>query len=43
MDNKKVVRGIQKEAQRSANEMKKQLEEMNKKYIELQTEYNFAR
>ncbi len=43
IDNKKTIKDIQNEAQRSANELRKQLEELTKKHSDLQTEYNFAR
>ncbi len=43
MDNRKTIKDIQNEAQRSANELRRQLDELTKKHSDLQTEYNFAR
>ena len=42
-ENKNNIKEIKNEAQKSATDLKKQLDAMNKKYIELQTEHNFAR
>jgi hypothetical protein len=42
-ENKNNVKEIKNEAQRNATDLKRQLEAMNKKYNELQTEHDFAR
>jgi hypothetical protein len=42
-DNKNNIKEIKNEAQKNATDLKRQLDAMNKKYIELQTEHNFAR
>ncbi len=41
-DNQNNVKEIKSEAQRSATDLRRQLEVLNKKYNELQTEHNFA-
>ncbi len=42
IDNKKTIKDIQNEAQKTTNDLKRQLEELNKKHSDLQTEHNFA-
>ncbi len=42
IDNKKTIKDIQNEAQKSTNDLKKQLEELTRKHSELQTEHSFA-
>jgi hypothetical protein len=42
-ENKNNVKEIKNEAQKNATDLKRQLEVLNKKYYELQTEHNFAR
>ena len=42
IDNKQSIKEIQNESQRVANDLKKQLDELTKKYSNLQTEYSFA-
>jgi hypothetical protein len=42
VDNKKSIKEIQNESQRIANDLKKQLDELTKKYSDLQTEHSFA-
>ncbi len=42
IDNKKSIKEIQNESQRIANDLKKQLDELTKKYSDLQTEHSFA-
>jgi hypothetical protein len=39
IDNKKTIRDIQNEAQRNANKLRKQLEELTKRHSDLQTEH----
>jgi hypothetical protein len=41
-DNKKVIRDIKNEASQETNELRKQLETLNKKHVDLQTEFNFT-
>jgi hypothetical protein len=41
-DNKKVIRDIKSEASQETNELRKQLETLSKKHMELQTEFNFT-
>jgi hypothetical protein len=42
IDNKKVIKDIQNEAQKTTKDLKKQLEELTKKHSDLQTEHSFA-
>ncbi len=42
IDNRKTIKDIQNEAQKTTNDLKKQLEELNKKLSDLQTEHSFA-
>jgi hypothetical protein len=39
-ENKNNVKGVKSEAQRSATDLRRQLEVLNKRYNELQTEHN---
>jgi hypothetical protein len=42
IDNKKAIKDIQTEAQKTTYDLKKQLHELTKKHSDLQTEYSFA-
>ncbi len=41
-DNKRVIRDIKSEASQETKELKKQLEALNKKHTDLQTEFSFT-